>query len=345
MKKIVIGSIRPNAGKTSAIIGIMKVFDKKFRYIKPFGDRLIYRRKRLWDYDAALVTHYLGIDEVSENITIGFDHSKLKYTYNADSLKKKLDEVAAELGAGADVLFIEAGKDIVYGGSVHLDTFAIAKHLDADLVFVVSGDDDTINDEVKFLKECVQKEQVKFKGIIINKVRDMSDFTGTYLSEIRQMGIPVLAVLPFVDELTFFTMDYLAEILMAKVLTGESSLSNEVKSVFVGSILTDEAFRHPLMSAEKKLVIVSGDRNDLILAALDGDTAGIILTNNIVPQPNVISAATEKNVPLLLVTTDTYQTSKKLDSVDPLLTKNSERKIETIKGLIKDSADISGLFS
>ncbi len=345
MKKIVIGSIHPNAGKTSVIIGIMQAFDKKFRYIKPFGDRLIYRRKRLWDYDAALVTHYLGIDEVSEDITIGFDHSKLKYTYNEESLKKKLNDVASELGAGADVLFIEAGKDMVYGGSVHLDTISIAQYLDAELIFVISGDDDTINDEITFLRDFVKKGGVKFKGVIVNKVRDMADFKATYLEAIKAMGVPVLGIIPFSDELTFFTVDYLAEVLMAKVLAGEAGLNNVIKNIFVGSILTDEAFRHPIMSAEKKLVITSGDRNDLILAALESDTAAVLLTNNFVPHPNVVSTAAAKNVPLLLVTTDTYQTAKKVDTVDPLLTKGSAKKVEIIRTYIKENIDLSQLIS
>ncbi|HPB80428.1 MAG TPA: AAA family ATPase [Spirochaetota bacterium] len=345
MKKIVFGSIHPNAGKTSTIVGVINALDKKVSYMKPFGDRLIYRRKRLWDYDAALIANMLKLEEVHDDITIGFDHSKMKYTYNEETLKKKLEEVAENLGGGSEVLLIEAGKDVVYGGSVNLDTFSMARQLDAELVFIVAGDDDTIHDEVDFINEYVAKENVKFKGIIINKVHDLDDFKSTYLPDIEAKGIKVLGVVPFKPELTYFTVDYLAEWLLAKVLAGESGMNNEIMNIFVGSILTDEAFRHPIMSAEKKLVIVSGDRTDLIMASLDGDTAAVILTNNFVPHSNIIAAATEKNIPLLLVTTDTYQTAKKVESLEPLVSLRSTAKFDVLKNLIKDNVKMEDIIS
>jgi hypothetical protein len=53
MKNIVIGSVSENAGKTSFVVGLARAINGKFGYLKPFGDRLIYRKKRLWDHDAA----------------------------------------------------------------------------------------------------------------------------------------------------------------------------------------------------------------------------------------------------------------------------------------------------
>ena len=53
MDTFVVASMRPSAGKTSIIIGITKALNRKIGYIKPFGDRFLYRKKRMWDYDAA----------------------------------------------------------------------------------------------------------------------------------------------------------------------------------------------------------------------------------------------------------------------------------------------------
>ncbi|MHB9098682.1 MAG: AAA family ATPase, partial [Syntrophales bacterium] len=49
MDTIVVTSLRQSAGKTSIIIGITKSLNKKIGYIKPFGERFLYRKKRLWD--------------------------------------------------------------------------------------------------------------------------------------------------------------------------------------------------------------------------------------------------------------------------------------------------------
>ena len=66
MKKIIVASTHEEAGKTSLIIGMIKVLaekQKKSGYMKPLGDRLLYRKKRLWDYDSALVTNIFGLED------------------------------------------------------------------------------------------------------------------------------------------------------------------------------------------------------------------------------------------------------------------------------------------
>ena len=54
MDKLVMASMRQDAGKTSVILGMAEASERKIGYMKPFGDRLHYRKKRLWDYDGRL---------------------------------------------------------------------------------------------------------------------------------------------------------------------------------------------------------------------------------------------------------------------------------------------------
>ena len=67
MRKFVVTSLRQSAGKTSMIIGIAKALNRSIGYIKPLGERFLYRKKRLWDYDAALVTNIFGLKENPED--------------------------------------------------------------------------------------------------------------------------------------------------------------------------------------------------------------------------------------------------------------------------------------
>ena len=46
MEKFVIASVGKNAGKTSLIVGMAKGLKRPFGYLKPFGDRLVYREKK-----------------------------------------------------------------------------------------------------------------------------------------------------------------------------------------------------------------------------------------------------------------------------------------------------------
>jgi len=340
MKKLVVASMRKNAGKTSVIVGIAKALNKKMGYMKPFGDRLFYRKKRLWDYDSALITNIFGLEENPEEMSIGFDPSKLRYMYDAGSIKKKLHELISEIGKEKATVFVEGGKDIGYGLSVNLDAISLAQYIDGKLLIVISGDDDTILDDISFFKKYLHMTNINFGGVIVNKVRDVQDFKDVYLSEITDMGIKVIGIIPSREELTHFSVNYLAERLLAKVITGEGGLSKTVKTILIGAMSTSTALSYPPFHKENKVVITGGDRNDMILASLETNTVGIILTGNMVPPQNIISKASERDVPLLLVPSDTYQTARQIDNLEPLLTKDDAEKIVLWEKLVEEHVNI-----
>ena len=131
--------------------------------------------------------------------------------------------------------------------------------------------------------------------------------------------------------------------LFTKILAGESRLERTVKNIFVGAMAADAARREPRFAEEQRLIITSGDRSDMILAALEGDTVGIVLTNNIMPPANIISQVAERGVPLLLVAEDTYQVAKRIDDIERLLTKEETGKIELLTEMVREHVDLGAL--
>jgi len=343
MNKIVFACTRRSAGKTTIFTGLAKAMGKEVAYMKPFGDRLIYRKKRLWDYDAALLTNLFGLEENPEDMTIGFEHAKLRYVYDEARIKEKLLEVAKSIAKNREVLFIESGKDLAYGVSVYLDPITVAKSLDAKLVLIVGGNDDVIIDDITLFKRYVDTSDINFLGVIINKIHDLDDFKSTYADKIEKMGVPILGMIPYSAELTYFSMDYLSEALFAKVIAGESGLNKVVKNVFLGAMSVNEALRKSFLNKEGKLLITSGDRSDIIISALETNTVGIVLTNNILPPSNIISKAAEKNIPLLLVSSNAYQVAGQIDKMEALLTKDNKEKIALAEKLVKEHVNISAL--
>jgi len=344
MDKFVIASTRKNAGKTSIIIGLTEVLQKKCGYLKPIGDRLLYRKKRLWDYDSELLTHTLGINEKPEDISIGFEHAKLRYMYDEAGIREKLREQAALVAADKDVLFIEAGSGLNFASSIHLDALSLARHLDAKLILVVGGDEDEILDDITFVKKHLACDEVQIAGVIINRVKDVDDFTATYMAEIEALGVKVLGVLPYKQELTYMPVRYLVDHLFAKVIGGEGGLHKIVQSVFVGAMSVSAAVQNPLFKKENKMIITSGDRSDMILVALETDTSCVVLTNNTLPPANIVAKADAANVPMLLVPWDTYRTAQQIDLMDPLLTKDDKPKLELLKKLVGESVKTQALF-
>jgi uncharacterized protein len=340
MYRLVVTSTQPNAGKTSIIIGLAKALNKKIGYIKPFGDRLLYRKKRLWDYDSALMNNIFSLGEDPAEMSIGFDHSRLLYIFDKETISQKVRQLQEDIGKDVDILFIESGKELSYGASIYLDAMSIAKSLSGELVFVISGKEDTIIDDIVFLKNYVNLGAVNVKGIIINKVPNLEDFVNIHLPKIKLLKINVLGVIPYYEELPRLTVSFLADRLFAKVITGESYLNRPIKNIIVGSMSASAVVKLPVFHEEKKVVLTSGDRHDMIAAALEGDTAAVVLTCNIEPTKEIISKATERKVPLLLVSPDTYQIAKQIDFMEPLLQKDDTEKILLLEQMIKKHVNL-----
>jgi len=211
MNKILIASTRESAGKTSLILGIAAALGGKAGYVKPFGDRLIYRRKKNWDYDASLMVQILGLDEEPESVSLGFNHAKLRYVYDRESTGKAVAGMVDNAGRGRDAVFIEGGRDLSYGASIDLDSLSLAKYTGAKVVVVAAGDNDTVFDDIRHLKKNCVLDGIDFAGVIVNKVPDVDDFESSVAGKIREMGVPILGAVPFKEQLTHFTVSFLAD--------------------------------------------------------------------------------------------------------------------------------------
>jgi len=344
MKKFVFTSLNQNAGKTGVIIGLGKVLNKKIGYLKPLGDRLLYRKKRLWDYDSAVISKIFDIEESPEGMSLGFDHSKLRYMYDETNIIERINLLTNSINGDTEVLFIESGKQIMHGVSVNLDALTVAKAADARLIVVVSGDNDDIVDTLQYFKRHANLEGVDLTGVVVNKVKDVDDFKMVYEELISGIGINLLGVIPFEAELTYPSVQLVSDMLMAKVISGENHLNSIVREVFVGAMSGDAAQRLEKFKNKNKLIITSGDRSDMILAALETHCVGIVLTNNILPQPNIIALASEKDVPMLLVHSDTHKVAKKIDQLVPLVDAADDKKIEILEDSVRNHTNLVDLI-
>jgi hypothetical protein len=103
-------------------------------------------------------------------------------------------------------------------------------------------------------------------------------------------------------------------------------------------------FQTSLFQRESKLVITSGDRADMILAAIESDTSCIVITNNILPSSNIISKAQERNIPMLLVPQDTYQVAISIDNLEVLITREDSEKVDLMEQLVQKHVNVKALL-
>ncbi len=276
---------------------------------------------------------------------MGFEHLKLRFRYDQVGARDKVTAMAQQISEGKELLFVEGGKDIEYGLSFFLNVLSVAEYLGGRLVILVGGDDNYIVDNVIFIKKYLSFSGIDFCGVIINKVHNVEDFSTVYLPMLEKSGVSVLGVIPYVEQLTFFSMDYLAQYLLARVVAGENQLTRRINHIYVGAASVDSVYCDPLFHMENKLVITSGDRSDMLLASFeDPGTSAVVLTNNILPPPNLLAKAEEKKIPILLVPKGVYEIARQIEALTPLVTVDNEAEIDLMEKLVRENINLQALL-
>ena len=344
MRSLIVASPRKNAGKTCVLVGLSGALNEKFGYIKPLGDQLMYRKKRLWDADAALMATLLDLPHEPEHLTVGFDHSKLRHLGDREAI---VDVVRRGMRAQQDkdrVLLIECGQDLTYGASVSLDPLTLSHELGLPTILVAGGDEHEIADDLAFVHRFVTSDEATIAGVIINKVRDLDEFEAVHRPAIGSLGVPLLGVLPRDELLTTMTAHFLADRLFARVVAGGDALDKTIRHVLVGAMSVDAVTAEDRLQLGKKLVITSGDRTDMVLAALEArGTSCVLLSNNIIPPANVLAQAETRKIPLLLVSSDTYTTALKVDRLVPRFSAHDTERIARLVDLAREHIDLDAV--
>ena len=177
---------------------------------------------------------------------------------------------------------------------------------------------------------------------MINQIQDMEDFKSVVLPEVEAMGIPVLACIPREDALGRLSVADVAEVTLAKVIAASEHTSRLIRHILIGAS-SDREFLDRIFKQEDKLIITSGDRDDIILAAIEHSASAVVLTNNVLPGPQMVSIAQEKQIPLLLVAEDTFRIAKKVDDMEALVRVEDTARIEKIVELVKNHMDLGQL--
>ena len=325
MKNIIISGLDEKSGKTVAAYAIAKLANKKVGYMKPIGDNVIYKDKKLMDYDTILFTEIFGVSENPEELCLGMHHSKILHFYKepAEEFMRRYKKLAEN----KELFIIEGGEFLWKGSSISLDAHSISKKIDADVIFVISGDYHEILDEIYYISKL--KEDLPIKGVILNKVNE--EDVDKIKESIEKFRIKYLGFITPVRKLRAMKVRYIAEKLFAKVVAGENGLNKYVENVFIAAQSAPEIRRHPDFKKENKLIITGGDRSDVITACIEDGTSGIILTNNIIPSANILAKANEKAIPLLSVRPDTYSVAKLVENIQPVILPDEKEKLEEIE--------------
>jgi BioD-like phosphotransacetylase family protein len=186
---------------------------------------------------------------------------------------------------------------------------------------------------------------MKFKGVLFNnidyeyiaRIEELKD------NHIKKYGIQIIGIIekslkllsPRVSEILYAIS---GELINEKAFSG---LNNIVEKYLIGAMNLQAALKF-LRQSEKTAFITGGDRTDLALAALNEKVSCLILTGFIQPDVSVITAANEKNIPIILSPTDTFTTMRNMMRLKPGI---QEDEIDSVLKLMEDHIDWELLLS
>jgi BioD-like phosphotransacetylase family protein len=103
---------------------------------------------------------------------------------------------------------------------------------------------------------------------------------------------------------------------------------------------------------DKTLLIVPGDRDDVVLAAVtmvllrkEVELAGIVLTNGLQPQPETMDLVCRTDIPVLRVDAGTYDAAARTHDVLVKIRVADDEKINLATSLVRENVDLDRLWS
>ncbi|MFW9899063.1 MAG: DRTGG domain-containing protein [Candidatus Thorarchaeota archaeon] len=333
VKPIYLCSLRERVGKSLLSIGIMQKLQnmgKKVAYFKPIGiPKGAYSSKS--DPDVGFILSTIFITSKPYEIVSPVSIPDCYYVDLIDANQKiehlnKIKSAYAEISAEMEYVIIEGAPSIRKFIRVGLDDVSIAQSVGInDLIYISIESSDKCIDNLFFTKNYFDYRHINFKGVIFNKI----DFD--YIARIeeleenhiRRYNIPVIGKIEKSVELFSPRVSEIIEVIGGEFINdaAESGLDNRIETYIIGAMNPQAALKY-LRQVKKAAVVTGGDRVDLALAALNQGVSCLILTGYIQPDLSVITAANEKNIPIILSPSDTYTTIRNMERLKPGIQKD-----------------------
>jgi BioD-like phosphotransacetylase family protein len=354
--RIFVAATRMNDGKTTACLGLtaaLQTMGLNVGYIKPIAQRIVQSGEDQVDEDTLLIDGLFSLDipiSAMSPIAVGPEFTK-NYLENPNEigpqLKDRICRAFDRAAYGKDIIVVEgsghAGVGSVFGAS-NADN---AKVLGSKALIVAAGGIGKPIDEIALNKALFDQSGVEVVGVILNKVLpDKIDFIRDFASRgLKKLGVPLIGVVPLQETLVYPNLDQVAEETKARWIHQPAGL-RRVRRVVIGAMSARRAAEY--FRVNGTLVIVPGDREDLLEAFIEGGGAkslsGIILSNGLLPNDALMKKLTDAGIPLAAVESESFAVTARINNMTVKTMRQDSDKIPIIEKMIRESVDIPALL-
>lgn len=298
-------------------------------FLKPFGTNPVSIEGLFTDHDAHLFKNILALQQPLDQICPYLESEDGWKQMGADQILAEIRSLARDLSVGKDVLLIMGSKHIFFDdASCPIPDIALATRLNADFILVNRYRETSRSVYSILFARSMLKDRIK--GIILNRVppKKFEEIHNQVIPSLLEKGLPITIVLPEDPLISFRNLQEIGEILNAKILFGEDRLSQPVGQMTVGaSDLTGEL--RLFKRVYNKIILLEPfpfeerEEEHLPHRAI----AAILLTGGRKPAPQVLQAARNADIPLMLVRDDTFTALELLEQSSSRLSSMDEAKV------------------
>lgn len=355
VKNIFIAATQQNDGKTTVCLGLianLKKCCKEIGFIKPIGQRYLEEEGLKVDEDSVLIEEVCGIrcglkDMSPVAVERGFTEKYILRPQKS-AITRQIKQSYQRVAQGKDLVVIEGTGHAGVGSVFDHSNAYVAKLLGSKVILVASGGIGRPIDEILLNKTLFDAEGVKLLGIIVNKViPDKFDKVDKLIRQgLQRKGIEVLGVIPYHPCLSAPTIGQIVDETDFELISGKEGLDNIVVNIVVGAMQPHEALSY---ISDCCLLITPGDREDMIMTALNCHmsgikgcikVSGIVLSGGIMPHPTVMNFAKDSGVPLMMAKYDTYKVASIIHDLTIKIRPDNIEKIEEVIDLVKNHIDL-----
>jgi BioD-like phosphotransacetylase family protein len=351
--RIFVAATRQDDGKTTTSLGLFAALQKRFPnigYIKPVGQRFVQVEGEKIDEDSVLINDTYRVRtplKAMSPIAVEPDFTRRYLSGgNSQQLHDRVQSAFDEASWEKNFVIIEGTGHAGVGSVFDLSNATVAKLLHSKVVIVSQGGIGKPIDEISLNLALFEKYGVEVVGAILNKVLPdkIESLTEFARKGLARLGLPLLGVVPFSQELRKPTLNQIAHQVRGEFIAGTDHKRRRASKIIIGAMSSRNA---ESFFEAGTLLITPGDREDLILTALGashGQIAGVLLTGNLLPQEGVLQVIQSRNLPFITAKYDSYTVASAINRMTVKTEVGDRDKISLIQSLVESHVDIDRII-
>jgi len=359
VKNIFITSTRHNEGKTLVTLGLTAAFARRVRgvgYMKPVGKGSVEFAGEKIDHDAVLIKEACRIPAFVRDMgPVCYDGFPTQWisAEGREAVVKKIQASFGRISANRELMVIEGTGNAAAGAAFGLSNAFMAKLLGAKVVLVATGGVGQPTDEIFLNKSFCDQAGVEVLGAIVNKAypTEFARIDQWMRRALGTMGIPLLGVIPYEEDLAKATMLNLFERFRGKMIHGEAAMGEPLGRVVLGAMSAPAALEH--LSGHVTL-ICPADREDVLVSALsamylsgrkDFTLASVVLTGKSRLSEMVTRMIRRTSLPVLHVDADAYSVVAEVHAGNFKILPGDAVKIRRAVEVVQERVDLDAMLA